>query len=297
MELFEAEGFHPRTDLGQNFLIDLNLVRYLVDQADLGPHDVVLEVGAGTGGLTELLAEKAAAVISIEVDQRMYRLATDVTESRSNVTLLNCDALHNKNRLAAPLLDAVVERLDEDPRRRLKLVSNLPYNIATPIVSNLVASDLPWKRMVVTIQAELAHRMSARPQTSSYGALSVWLQSQCYVKTLKSLAPTVFWPRPRVNSAIVRLVPCNRYRRQLADRRFLHDFLRRLFHQRRKLLRSVLVGMYRKQLKKPEVDALLRTLEFSEHARAEEIDVPRLIQLSNRVQQAIAAGTVEADAS
>lgn len=287
MKLFSQHGFNPRTDLGQNFLIDLNLIDYLVSQAKLGPYDVVLEVGAGTGGLTSNLARQAAAVVSVEVDTNMYQLALKTVEGLENVTLLNCDVLKNKNHFAPEVIRVIEAELNQDSRRRLKLVSNLPYVIATPVVSNLVATDLPWQRMVVTIQAELSLRMVAKLRTSQYSALSVWLQSQCDLQILKRLGPTVFWPRPKVNSAIVQLVPNPSRRKSIQGRAFFQDFQRRLFHQRRKWIRSVLVGMYRKQLRKPDIDAILETMGLKESIRAEEMGVPQLIALSNQFHNAI----------
>jgi 16S rRNA (adenine1518-N6/adenine1519-N6)-dimethyltransferase len=287
MKLFSQHGFNPRSDLGQNFLIDLNLIDYLVSQAKLEPHDVVLEVGAGTGGLTANLARQAAAVVSVEVDTNMYQMAHNTVEGLENVTLMNCDVLKNKNHFAPEVIRVIEAELNQDSRRRLKLVSNLPYVIATPVISNLVATDLPWQRMVVTIQAELALRMVAKPRTSQYSALSVWLQSQCDLRILKRLGPTVFWPRPKVNSAIVQLVPNESRRKLIQDRAFFHDFQRRLFQQRRKWIRSVLVGMYRKQLQKPDVDAILKTMGLKESIRAEEMGVAQLIALSNQFHNAI----------
>ncbi|NOX54634.1 MAG: ribosomal RNA small subunit methyltransferase A [Planctomycetes bacterium] len=288
MELFERHGFHPRTDLGQNFLIDLNLVEYIVRQAEVSSRDVVLEVGAGTGGLTTFLAQNAAHVVSVEVDRSMFQLAQEAVQSFPNVTLLNRDALRNKNTLDPEILQLVQQQLRTEPGRRFKLVSNLPFNIATPVVSNLVATDLPWERMVVTIQLELAQKMTAAPSSSQYGALSVWIQSQCQAKILRKLAPTVFWPRPKVFSAILRISPDAERQRQIEDREFFHDFLRRLFHQRRKFLRRVLVGMYRKQLEKCEVDAVLQSLAIDQNTRAEQLDVETLVELSNRLRRAIA---------
>jgi 16S rRNA (adenine1518-N6/adenine1519-N6)-dimethyltransferase len=159
MELFAQHGFHPRTDLGQNFLIDLNLVEYVVREAHLDRDDVVLEVGCGTGGMTTYLTLEAGAVVSVEVDKRMFELAQDAVEGCSNVTLLNCDVLKNKNHFSPLVLETVAEKLAEDPERRLKLVANLPYSVATPVISNLVASDLCWARIVATIQLELAQKM------------------------------------------------------------------------------------------------------------------------------------------
>jgi 16S rRNA (adenine1518-N6/adenine1519-N6)-dimethyltransferase len=287
MELFARHGFHPRTDFGQNFLIDLNLVDLLAREGRLGPDDVVLEVGTGTGSLTAQLAAFAAEVITVEVDSRMVQLAHEVVDGLPNVTLLHQDALKNKNHLAPELLELIARRLEEDPRRRLKLVANLPYSIATPIVSNLVATEIDWERIVVTIQWELAERMTASPGTRDYGALSAWLQSQCHVKTLRRLPPTVFWPRPKVQSAIVRLVPDPVGRRRIIDRSFFLDFLRRGFHQRRKHFRGVLAGMYRKQITKPEIDSAMAETGIPEKTRAEQIDVAGLVELGNRLYQRV----------
>jgi 16S rRNA (adenine1518-N6/adenine1519-N6)-dimethyltransferase len=287
MDLFEQHGFHPRTDLGQNFLIDLNLIDYLVEKADLGRDDIVLEVGTGTGCLTAAMAGLAGEVVSVEVDRRVHGLATEACAGLSNVTLLLTDALKNKNHFSPVVLDCLGAKLAAVPGRRLKLVANLPYCIATPVVSNLVASDLPWELMLVTIQWELALRMRAKPDTEFYGAISVWLQSQCDVRVMKKLGPKVFWPRPQVDSAIVRLLPNPERRQQIDDREFFHDFIRRLFTQRRKLVRSVLVGMYRKELSKSEVDEALHSMPLAEGARAEQLDVPTLVGLSNAIGQAV----------
>ena len=287
MSLFKKHGFNPRGDLGQNFLIDLNIIEFIVAEAELTKDDVVLEVGAGTGGMTTFMAIVAGEVVSVEYDNNMYMLASGQTEYLDNVTLLNQDALRNKNHIADEVLDAVMEKVSADPKRSLKLVSNLPYNIATPIISNLVATELPWTRIVATIQLELAERMIARPGRSKYGALSVWLQSQCRVKLIKRMRPSVFWPRPQVDSAVIKITPDPARRAQITDREFFHDTIRRLFHQRRKHVRSVLCGMFRKQIPKSEVDSVLAAegIEFS--SRAEELDVSQLVSLSNRFRNVI----------
>lgn len=289
MQKFQERGFHPRHDLGQNFLIDLNLLDYVVLQAEIEPNDVVLEIGAGTGSMTTSLAREAGAVVSVEIDARMHALASEATAGYSNVTLLHCDVLKNKNRFEPLVLETIESRLQTFPESRLKLVANLPYSVATPVVSNLVETELPWSRMVITIQWELAERMRALPGTSDYGALSVWLQAQSHVKIMKKLGPTVFWPRPQVDSAIVRLVAAPELREQIGDRAFFHDFVRRLFHHRRKNVRSVLSGMYRKQLSKPEVDALLQQQEIPEGTRAEKLEVAKLVQLSRVFEAAVNA--------
>ncbi|MCA8995155.1 MAG: ribosomal RNA small subunit methyltransferase A [Planctomycetaceae bacterium] len=285
--LFDHHGMRPRGKLGQNFLIDLNIIEFVVEEGELTERDVVLEVGTGTGGMTTFMAQSAGHVISVDVDQNMHRLARNVTDGYENITLITRDALKNKNAFAPEVLDAIREQLAVSPDRQLKLVANLPYSIATPVVSNLVATDLPWVRMIVTIQFELGLRMRAEPGDSNYGALSVWLQSQCFVKMIKKLRPNVFWPRPKVDSAIMRLSPYYQKRDAIADRPFYQDYLRRAFTLRRKLLRGVLCGMYRKQLTKPQIDEIMSSLGFDENTRAEAMTPDQHVELANHLYAAI----------
>jgi 16S rRNA (adenine1518-N6/adenine1519-N6)-dimethyltransferase len=282
--LFQEQGLNPRGDLGQNFLIDLNLLELIVQEARLGPDDVVLEVGAGTGGLTTYLSA-AAAVVSVEYDSNMYSLARRAVAGRENVTLLNTDALKNKNQIAPVVMDAVRRELAVNERRRLKLVANLPYHVGTPIISNLVASDLPWELMVVTIQWELAERMQAKPHTGDYSALSVFLQSQCHLKTIRKLGPSVFWPQPDVDSAIVRIEPDTQAASQIVDRAAFQSFLRDLFTQRRKLLRGVVANLFKPRLSKQQIDGVLESMDLPAESRAEELQVHQLVELSNRLQR------------
>lgn len=283
-KLFSQHGFFPRGDLGQNFLIDLNIVQYVADQAFIGPDDVVLEVGTGTGGLTTFLAREAADVVTVEYDQNVFGLAQQMLDGLRNVTLINADALKSKNQLNPEVLAVVEEKLSVDPDRKLKLVANLPYDVATPIISNLVASELPWVAMVVTIQLELAQRMAAQPQAgSNFGALSVWLQSQCQIKLLKKLGPQVFWPRPDVDSAILSIRPDRERRAAIADRAFFHDLVRGIFTQRRKHLRVVLASMFKGRLDKAVIDQVLTEMSLKPDARAEQLDVATFVTLSNQL--------------
>ena len=291
ISLFDELGLHPRGDLGQNFLIDLNLLEMIVHEARLGPDDVVLEVGAGTGGLTTYLSA-AAAVVSVEYDSNMYALACQAVAGRSNVTMLHTDALKSKNEIAPVVMDAVRRELAVDPKRRLKLVANLPYSIGTPVISNLIASDLPWELMVVTIQWELAERMLAKSRTGEYSALSVFLQSQCHLKMLRKLPPSVFWPRPTIDSAIVRIDPNVEKSSKIVNRGEFQLFLRDIFTQRRKVLRGVVVNLFKERLSKPEIDSVLESMKFPPDARAEELEVDQLVELSNRLQRRVQGETL-----
>lgn len=268
---------------GQNFLIDLNLLDVLVDAADLQPSDVVLEVGTGTGSLTAQMAPRVAAVVTVEIDARLHQLASEELIDFENVTMLLQDALRNKNNLDDAVLNALRQRLAEQPGRRLKLVANLPYSVATPVISNLLLTDVTPVSMTVTIQKELADRIVARPGIKDYGALSVWVQSQCDAQIVRLLPPAAFWPRPLVTSAIVHIQLVREKRARIADLRYFHDFVRSMFFHRRKFLRSVLVSAMKAELDKATIDEILVEQDLGSDARAEQLSPEAMISLCGAV--------------
>lgn len=282
-KLLGDRGWHPRHDLGQNFLVDVNLVEFVVRSAELTEQDVVLEVGPGSGGMTTFMAEQAGRVVSIEIDPRMAELASKATARFTNVRIRNIDALRNKNHLADELLSDVRAALAEIPEARLKLVANLPYCVATPVISNLIATDLPWTKMVVTVQYEMAERMAAAPGGDQYSGLAVWLQAQADVQILKKLGPTVFWPRPKVDSAVVQVDRNFTKQAGIADRAGFQEFIRTLFTQRRKALRTVLAGMYKGRIDKAGLDQILAGLGLEETIRAERLTPEILVRLASAI--------------
>ena len=175
-----------------------------------------------------------------------------------------------------------VEVGDEIEHGTFKLVANLPYAVATPIISNLLGAETVPASMTVTIQKELADRIVAVPRTKDYGSLSIWVQSQCYAAIVRELAPSVFWPRPKVNSAIVQIVLDHHRRQQIGDLAGFHDFTRGIFLHRRKFLRSSLISS-QKQLTKSDVDALMEELELGPESRAEELSIDQMLNLYRAV--------------
>ena len=281
---FREVGIRPRTKLGQNFLIDQNLLNVLLQAAELAPADVVLEVGTGTGALTELMAPSVAAVVTVEVDGQLFQLAGEELHRHANVTMLHTDALAGKHHIRAEVLEAVYAALDAAPDRRFKLVANLPYNIATPLIMNLLSLPRPPQLMTLTIQKEVADRIVAQPRSKDYGALSIWVQSQCRVELVRVLGPTVFWPRPKVSSAIVRITADAELRGRISDPVFFHGFIRSVFIHRRKFLRSALLGVWKDRFDKPGVDRLMERLGLSAQCRAEELDVSSMLALAEAVR-------------
>jgi len=291
-KLFSEVGFTIDARRGQNFLVDLNLIDLLVRSAELRPDDVVLEVGTGTGVLTERLAAEAARVITAEIDPRLAQLARDRLIDRDNVTLVEGDALAAKHRFAPALLEAVDSALAAHPRGRFLLVANLPYCVATPVISNLLVRPRPFDAAVVTVQREMAERMTAEAGTSAYNALSVWVGAQCRGQILRVLPPSVFWPRPKVDSAILRLDVEPERRARIDDLARFQAFVRDVFCHRRKLLRGVLLGMAggkREATARERVEAVFTSLGLAPDTRAEDIPPDRFILLERAF--AAAGGT------
>jgi 16S rRNA (adenine1518-N6/adenine1519-N6)-dimethyltransferase len=237
--LLADHGLRPKHRLGQNFLHDANQLRRIVQAAAISPGDVVLEVGPGTGTLTEALLEAGASVVAVEVDASLElilrRRVLDHHPDRA--TLLIADVLAGKHALNPRLFDALADRAGDRP---FKLVANLPYQVASPLLVALsVRRQVPrMDAAVVMVQREVADRLCAGPGGGAYGPLTVMVQAMCTVQRLFVLPPSCFWPPPKVTSAVVRLV---RRPRSLADDpEQLRDLLHRLFTRRRKQLGSIL---------------------------------------------------------
>ncbi|MGC6445754.1 MAG: 16S rRNA (adenine(1518)-N(6)/adenine(1519)-N(6))-dimethyltransferase RsmA [Rubripirellula sp.] len=282
-----AAGLRPVSRFGQNFLIDLNLVDLIAKSAELKKTDVVLEIGTGVGSLTTRLSDQAGAVLTVEIDNNLHRLASEELAGRPNVRLIHGDALRNKNSLRSDLMEQIRDAISRiGPEARFLLVANLPYNVATPIISNLLHETPAPDAMVVTIQKELADRIIAEPGTKDYGALSVWIQSVCQAEIVRVLSPKVFWPRPKVHSAILRLDTLPEARSEFKDLKHFHQTVRALFFHRRKFLRSVVASAMKQSLSKPQVDEVLQSLGYDETSRAEQLTVKQIQKLAEALRLA-----------
>ena len=278
--LFQAYGLELKSKLGQNYLIDLNLIDLLVRNSEVGPEDAVLEVGTGTGSLTARLADHTGAIVTIEIDRTFQPIARHVVGERPNVTFLLGDCLESKNRLNPDLLAAWEAAFARHNCTRRKLVANLPYVIATPLVSNLLVSGIEIERMVVMVQWEIGERMRASPGTKDYNALSVLVQSVADVELVRKVAPSNFFPRPKVESAIMLIRPNAEKRAKVGDVKRFRGFLRDLYVHRRKNLRQGLTGWPTGRKPKEEVDAKLKELGIDGAVRAEALDVEQHLRLA-----------------
>lgn len=232
-------GVRPRKRFGQHFLIDGNMMRRLVEVAEISPGDAVLEVGPGTGGLTDLLVRRAKSVIAVEIDRDLFAFLSDRFQKDENVLLIHGDVLTGKHDIRSEVANAIAPR-GANNGGEVKLVANLPYNVATPLIMNLLVDYPQVRRFCFTVQAEVGERISAPASCKAYGPLSILSQTLCDVRIVGRLGPQYFWPRPTVDSVMMRMdVRASPFDSREELRSFV-NFVRAVFEHRRKTLRSAL---------------------------------------------------------
>lgn len=236
-QLLASAGVFPNKHFGQHFLIDLNLMRVLIDSARIGGDDIVLEVGCGTGSLTEGLAEQAGFCIAVEVDDTLANIAQEQLADKGNVVVINIDILESKHTISGTVINAI-EKARSKRIRRLLLVANLPYNVACPVMLNLVTGPTVVDEMYVTVQKQVAERMTAKPGSRDYGTLSIFLNATGQVKTERFLKPTVFWPQPQVESAMVSFVREEEKAKRIKSMELFGEVINLFMGHRRKMLKA-----------------------------------------------------------
>lgn len=245
---------HPSKALGQNFLIDGNILDIIVEEADVRSNETVIEVGPGLGALTARLADRAGRLVAVEKDRR---LAGYIREKFPEVELIVGDAV----KVELPACD--------------KVVANLPYNISTPILERFVEGEPKPRRMVLTLQREVAVRLAATPRHKDYGALTLFTQLCYHVTVVHVVSAKCFFPAPTVESAVVAL-DRREPRVKLLPGAPFHEIVRNGFNQRRKMLRKLVAG----------ADEALRAQGLSATVRAEELSLEQWITLANALRPA-----------
>jgi 16S rRNA (adenine1518-N6/adenine1519-N6)-dimethyltransferase len=236
-QLLASAQVRPKKRLGQHFLIDLNLMKLLVDLANIGREDVVLEVGCGTGSLTQALAEKAGRVVAVEMDKSMAKIAERELAEAKNIEVIRADILETKHAINSTIASSL-ELACKKHAGRFLLVANLPYNVASPVILNLVAGSIKADGMYVTVQKEVADRMTAACGGGDYGTLSILLAATGNVKVERRLKPTVFWPQPQVDSAMISFVRSEEKVRRIASMELFSEVVRLFMGHRRKMLKG-----------------------------------------------------------
>ena len=258
-------ALNPSKSLGQNFLHDQNLAGWIVAQLDLKPGEHLVEIGPGLGALTEYALPRGGPATLIEKDGRLADYLRKRFADRKTLEIVHADALEFDVR-------------ELFPHGNVKLLGNLPYYVTSPILFKFTAEPTPVTGLVLTMQRELAERLSAQPRTKAYGALTLIIQRRWNVKYLRTLPGSVFVPAPKVDSAVVSLTPRNPDDLPGCDGDFFHSIVKQGFSQRRKQLRKMLADHHL------DWPVIATALGIPETARAEELSLAQWIQLANLIR-------------
>ncbi|MFP3917792.1 16S rRNA (adenine(1518)-N(6)/adenine(1519)-N(6))-dimethyltransferase RsmA [Lysinibacillus telephonicus] len=235
-EILNKYGFSFKKSLGQNFLIDPNILRNIVSHANLTKNSGAIEVGPGIGALTEHLARAAKKVVSFEIDQRLLPVLEDTLSPYDNVKIVHSDILKAN---VAQVIEEEMPGIDD-----IMVVANLPYYVTTPILMKLLNDRLPIRGFVVMMQKEVADRITAKPGTKEYGSLSIAIQYYVEAEVAMVVPKTVFMPQPNVDSAVIRLIKHDEPPVKVISEDFLFEVTRASFAQRRKtILNNLQAGL------------------------------------------------------
>ncbi len=267
-EVLANHGFRFSKSLGQNFLIDGNIVRRIVSESNITKKDNVLEIGPGMGTLTEELALNAKKVLAVEIDKALLPILDETLGEYDNVEIIHGD-----------ILDIDVEKLIEEKfdKGPVKVVANLPYYVTTPIISKLIEDQLNLESITVMVQKEVAERMAAGPGSKIYGSLSVFVNFYCDTEILIRVPKTVFMPQPKIDSSVIKL----NLKKDLPDldREKLFKIVRAGFSKRRKTILNSL-SSYGFDIEKDQVREILEKVNISPSERAERLSLEDFIKIS-----------------
>lgn len=274
-EILKKFNFSFSKSLGQNFLIDGNIVKNIVEKSGITDEDIVLEIGPGFGTLTEELALNAKKVIAIEKDNRLMEVLDYTLQNYDNVKIINEDFLK---------IDLEKIFIEEAEGQKLKVVANLPYYITTPILERIIENKNYFSTISVMVQEEVARRVVASPNNKDYGSLTLYLEYNCKKEILMKVPRTVFMPSPKVDSAILYLELVERDFD--VDEEYLFKFIRSGFTKRRKnIMNSLSKGFV--NISKEELKEILSSLELSGNLRAENLSLQDYINITKKYTEMI----------
>lgn len=272
--VLERHDFTFKKSFGQNFLTDTNILQKIVDTAEIDKHVNVIEIGPGIGALTEFLAENAAEVMAFEIDERLMPILADTLQEFENVKIINEDILKSD-------LQAWIKEF-ANPELPIKVVANLPYYITTPILMHLIESRIPFSEFVVMMQREVADRISAQPNSKSYGSLSIAVQYYMTAKVAFIVPRTVFVPAPNVDSAILKMTRRDKPAVEVKDEPFFFKVSKASFTHRRKTLWNNLTSCFGKSDEiKTRLEIALTNADLSPNVRGEALDLQEFSRLSD----------------
>lgn len=258
-KIVEKYGFSFKKNFGQNFLVDERVLGKIVSSAEISKDDVVIEVGPGIGTLTQALAKEAYKVVAVEIDTTLVPILGELLSDFDNIEIINEDILKVD-------VNAIAEKY---PDKKIKMVANLPYYITTPIIMNVLENHIPVESITVMIQKEVAYRMKAQPSTKDYGSLSLAVQYYCEPYLVANVPQNCFMPRPNVDSAVIKLTVMDKPKVQVNNEKFMFEFIKAAFSQRRKTLVNCIFSSGLLTLSKDEIGKMLNGLGYDERVRGE----------------------------
>lgn len=279
-KILASIGAEPNHRLGQNFLIDLNLMQFLLTNAHINQNDIVLEVGTGTGSLTGELIKRAGRVIAVEFDDNLAKVTAGMFAGEKNFELVNADALENKNAMNHEVM-AKLRAARQEFDGKFLLVANLPYNVASSVMANLLTGDVVADAMTVTVQKEVAQRMAAQPGSDDYGILSILLTAMGHCRILRKLPPSVFWPAPKIDSAIVRFDRDAEKVAQIHNVEIFKQVINLFMGHRRKMLRACVKFAEDKLATIHHWDDIFTRAFVEPHHRPEELSAVDYVAIAN----------------
>jgi len=272
-EIVKKYKFKFSKSLGQNFLIDQNILDNIVDGAQILKDDYVIEVGPGIGSLTQNIAERAESVVAIEIDRNLIPILKETLKEYPNVEVVNADVLK------LDLHKLIAEKCEG---KKVKVIANLPYYVTTPIIMKFLEEKVPVQSLTIMIQKEVADRMQAKPGTKDYGSLSIAVQYYCDPKILFKVPPTVFIPQPKVESTVITLDVLQEPKVYVEREDLFFALIKDAFGKRRKTLLNALSsgGL---ELDKDLLKEVLSLSNIDENRRGETLTIEEYGLLANNL--------------
>lgn len=274
-EVIDKYGFFFKKNFGQNFLIDQNVLRNIVDAAKITKDDFVIEIGPGIGSLTQFLGDSAKNVCAVEIDKNLIPILEDTLSGYNNIEVINSDVLK---------LDLNELIKSRSGGRKAKLAANLPYYITTPIIMELLEKHADIESMTVMVQKEVADRMQAEPGSKDYGALTAAVQFYCHANIDFIVPPSCFMPKPKVDSAVITLT-LKEETVPVKDEKLMFDIIKCAFGQRRKTLLNGLKNLGNFNLSKDELTEAIEEMGLDSRVRGETLSIEQFAALADIIHE------------
>lgn len=272
-EIMKQHHFSVKKSLGQNFLIDVNVLTQIIDSAGIDKNSNVIEIGPGIGSLTEQLAINAKKVVAFEIDQRLEPILASTLEPYNNIKIIFEDILKAD-------LETIIQE-EFEAGEKIHIVANLPYYITTPILLRLLHDQLPIDTMTVMMQKEVAERMAAEPNTKAYGSLTIAVQYYTDAEIVMDVPKTVFLPQPNVTSSVLHLNLKSKKDLHVTDEKLFFSIIRASFVHRRKTILNNLGVFYKDEFNKEELKKILNEAKIEPQRRGESLTIEEFAQLSD----------------